>query len=85
MFNKTRLTVARQRAGLTMKELASRASIEPRSITGYEAGEYFPSEEVANRLAHIVGFPLAFFMADDMDIPRAEGVSFRSMSKMTAK
>ncbi|WP_312809054.1 ImmA/IrrE family metallo-endopeptidase [Agrobacterium cavarae] len=85
MFNKTRLTVARQRAGLTMKELASKASIEPRSITGYEAGEYFPSDEVAKRLARIVGFPLAFFMADDMDIPRAEGVSFRSMSKMTAR
>ncbi|MGX5723158.1 ImmA/IrrE family metallo-endopeptidase [Shinella zoogloeoides] len=85
MFNKSRLTVARQRSGLTMKELASKAGIEPRTITGYEAGEYLPSEDVAKRLSRILGFPLAFFMSDDVDIPRAEGVSFRSMSKMTAR
>ncbi|MBY5385335.1 ImmA/IrrE family metallo-endopeptidase [Rhizobium leguminosarum] len=85
MFNRSRLTVARQRAGLTMKELASRAGIEPRTVTGYEAGEYLPSEDVAKKLSRILGFPLAFFMSDDVDIPRAEGVSFRSMSKMTAR
>ncbi|OOO17848.1 ImmA/IrrE family metallo-endopeptidase [Rhizobium sophoriradicis] len=85
MFNRTRLIVARQRAGLTMKELALKAGIEPRTITGYEAGEYFPSEDVARRLARVLGFPISFFMADDVDIPRAEGVSFRSMSKMTAR
>ncbi|NEI74305.1 ImmA/IrrE family metallo-endopeptidase [Rhizobium lusitanum] len=85
MFNRSRLTVARQRAGLTMKELASRAGIEPRTVTGYEAGEYLPSEDVARKLSRILGFPLAFFMSDDVDIPRAEGVSFRSMSKMTAR
>lgn len=85
MFNRSRLTVARQRAGLTMKELASRAGIEPRTVTGYEAGEYLPSEDVAKKLSRILGFPLSFFMSDDVDIPRAEGVSFRSMSKMTAR
>ncbi len=85
MFSKSRLTVARQRAALTMKELALRAGIEPRTITGYEAGEYLPSDEVAEKMSRILGYPLAFFFADDLDIPRAEGVSFRSMSKMTAK
>ena len=85
MFNKSRLTVARQRAGLTMKELAQKVGIEPRSVTGYEAGEYLPSDEVAQKLARILGFPMAFFLLDDMDIPRVEGVSFRSMSKMTAR
>lgn len=85
MFNKSRLTVARQRAGLTMRELAAKVGIEPRTVTGYEAGEYFPSDDVVRKLARILGFPLAFFMSDDMDIPRAEGVSFRSMSKMTAR
>lgn len=85
MFNRSRLTVARQRAGLTMKELAAKAGIEPRTVTGYEAGEYLPGEDVARRLARILGFPLSFFLADDVDIPRAEGVSFRSMSKMTAR
>lgn len=85
MFNKTRLKVARQRAGMTMRELASRVGIEPRTVTGYEAGEYLPSEEVARRFAEVLNFPLSYFMADDLDVPQVEGVSFRSMSKMTAK
>ena len=85
MFNRSRLTVARQRAGLTMKELAAKTGIEPRTVTGYEAGEYLPSEDVAKKLARTLGFPLSFFLSDDVDIPRAEGVSFRSMSKMTAR
>lgn len=85
MFNKSRLKVARQRAGLTMRELASQVGLEPRTITGYEAGEYFPSDDVARKLARVLGFPLDFFTRDDLDIPQVEGVSFRSMSKMTAR
>jgi Zn-dependent peptidase ImmA (M78 family)/DNA-binding XRE family transcriptional regulator len=85
MFNKSRLKVARQRAGLTMRELASRVGIEPRTVTGYEAGEYLPSDDVARKFARVLGFPLEFFVADDLDIPLVEGVSFRSMSKMTAR
>ncbi|MER9006383.1 ImmA/IrrE family metallo-endopeptidase [Mesorhizobium sp. M0862] len=85
MFNKSRLKVARQRAGLTMRELASRVGIEPRTVTGYEAGEYLPSDDVARKFARVLGFALEFFMADDLDIPLVEGVSFRSMSKMTAR
>ncbi|MBP2537493.1 XRE family transcriptional regulator [Agrobacterium tumefaciens] len=85
MFNKSRLTVARQRAGLTMKELAAKAGIDPRTVTGYEAGEYLPSDETARKLSRILQFPLSFFMLDDVDVPRPEGVSFRSMSKMTAR
>jgi len=63
MFNKSRLKVARQRAELTMRELASRVGIEPRTVTGYEAGEYLPGDDVARKFALVLGFPLEFFTA----------------------
>src|SRR5271154_2134500 len=84
MFNKTRLTVARQRASLTKTELARKIGVEPRAVSGFEAGGYPPSEETLERIASVLGFPREFFLADDIDIPTPEGVSFRSMEKMTA-
>jgi Zn-dependent peptidase ImmA (M78 family)/DNA-binding XRE family transcriptional regulator len=85
MFNKTRLLVARQRSSLTKTELARRVGIEPRAISGFEAGEYPPSDETLVRLADALKYPKEFFIADDIDVPLTEGVSFRSMTRMTSK
>jgi Zn-dependent peptidase ImmA (M78 family)/DNA-binding XRE family transcriptional regulator len=85
MFNKSRLTVARQRASLTKKELAQKVGIDPRAISGFEAGQYMPTEENIERMSRVLRFPKEFFFADDIDIPTPEGVSFRSMEKMTAR
>lgn len=85
MFNGSRLAIARKRAGLTMKDLAASVGVAPRAITGFEAGEYPPNDETAAKIAGILGYPLAFLLSDDADIPQPQGVSFRSMSKMTAK
>lgn len=85
MFNKTRLTVARQRASLTMKELADRIGVEPRAVSGYEAGEYEPTEEVVSRICRTLKYSPEFFTRDDIDIPDPAGVSFRAMTKMTAR
>lgn len=85
MFNKSRLTVARQRLGLTKKELAERIGVEPRAVTGFETGEYLPSEDKVERIASALGYPASFFNLDELDIPDPAGVSFRSMSKMTAR
>ncbi|MGB7602559.1 MAG: ImmA/IrrE family metallo-endopeptidase [Candidatus Sulfotelmatobacter sp.] len=85
MFNPSRLKVARQRAALTKKELAKRIGVEPRAITGFETGQYMPTEDNVARIARTTGFPIAFFEEDDIELLAAEGVSFRSMTKMTAK
>lgn len=85
MFNPTRLKIARQRAGLTKKELAERIGVDPRAVSGFEAGQYTPTEEKVDRIARATGFPRAFLVADDIEILAPEGVSFRSMTKMTAK
>jgi Zn-dependent peptidase ImmA (M78 family)/DNA-binding XRE family transcriptional regulator len=85
MFNQTRLTVARQRASLTKTELARRVDVEPRAISGFEAGQYEPSSETVERLARALRYPKDFFYADDIDLPQAGGVSFRSLTRMTSR
>jgi Zn-dependent peptidase ImmA (M78 family)/transcriptional regulator with XRE-family HTH domain len=85
MFNASRLKVARQRAVLTKKELAERIGVEPRAISGFEAGQYMPTPDNLARIARATGFPEAFFEADDIELLNVDGVSFRSMTKMTAK
>ena len=85
MFNPSRLTIARQRAGLTKKELASRIGVDPRAVSGFEAAQYLPTDENIARIARATGFPVEFLEADDIEILSAQGVSFRSMTKMTAK
>ncbi len=85
MFNKTRLAVARQRALLSKKELAEKIDVEPRAVTGFESGEYMPTDDNLKRISRALGYPLEFFLEDDIDIPDPAGVSFRSMVKMTAR
>lgn len=85
MFNPSRLTIARQRAGLTKKELALRIGIDPRAVSGFEAAQYMPTEENIIKIAYATGFPIEFLEADDIELLSAQGVSFRSMTKMTAK
>lgn len=85
MLNPSRLMIARQRAGLTKKELAARVGVDPRAISGFEAGQYEPTEENLIRIARATGFPREFFEADDIEVLSSEGASFRSMSEMTAK
>lgn len=84
MFNPSRLTLARQRRGLTKTKLASEVEVTVRSITAYEAGETVPNEETTQRLALALGFPPEFFYAGDIEAPSLQGVSFRSLKSMTA-
>lgn len=84
MFNRTRLTLARKRRGLTKKSLAQLVGLDSRSITGFEAGEFAPSGETLQLLAKQLDFPVEFFAGDDLEEPRPEGASFRSMSRITA-
>ncbi len=85
IFNPKRLAIARKRRGYTKGELASKLGLVPRSVTAYEAGEFPPSDETLTRIASILDFPISFFSGDDLDEPELDAVSFRSLSKMTAR
>jgi Zn-dependent peptidase ImmA (M78 family)/DNA-binding XRE family transcriptional regulator len=85
LFNPTRLTLARKRRGYTKTELAKRLGVIPRAVIAFEAGEYAPSEGTLAVIESVLGFPREFFSGDDLDEPDVLAVSFRSLTKMTAK
>jgi Zn-dependent peptidase ImmA (M78 family)/DNA-binding XRE family transcriptional regulator len=84
MFNPKRFALARRRKGFKKNQLAAMLDVHPRTITGFESGEFPPSEETIARISRVLGFPKEFFFEEELEEPRAEWVSFRSMSKMTA-
>ncbi|GLQ87246.1 helix-turn-helix domain-containing protein [Dyella flagellata] len=85
MFNAARFSLARQRRGMTMKALATKAGVSERSISAYEAGGQEPERVTLLRISEALGFPEAFFFGDEPEILSPDVASFRSMSKMTAR
>jgi len=85
MFNKNRLGVARQRRRLSAKELAERTGLSAMTISRLENGENQPDDTTVSKLARVLGFPSEFFFGDDPETIDTAAVSFRSLSKMSAK
>jgi Zn-dependent peptidase ImmA (M78 family)/DNA-binding XRE family transcriptional regulator len=85
MFNMKRLAVARQRRRLTAKELAESTGLSAMTISRLENGENQPDDTTVAKLVRVLGFPIEFFFADDPEIIDTSAVSFRSLSKMSAK
>jgi len=83
-FNPSRLTLARQRAKLSKKELAKRAQIALNSLGNYEDGKRVPPPEVVAQLGSATGFAVDFFHGADFEVPSPENASFRSFSRMTS-
>jgi len=85
VFNPRRFAFARRRRGYTKTALAQKLRIDLRTAVAYEAGEYLPSEEILESAALILKFPRDFFCGEELDEPSPEIVSFRALTKMTAK
>lgn len=85
LFNPTRLTLARQRRGLTKTRLAELTGLAARSISAYESSDTEPTEATVRKIAAVLGFPVSFFeRSDRLECPDAKSASFRALSKMTA-
>lgn len=84
MFSPTRLRVARKRRKMNKTTFAERIGVELRTVTGYERGEYEPSDETLTRIARALSFPRGFFMGEALHEPSPATASFRSMSRMSA-
>lgn len=85
MFNKNRLSLARKRRRLTAKGLAELTGLSAMTISRLENGENAPDDGTVAKLARALRYPKDFFFADDAEELKTEAVSFRSMSKMSAK
>jgi len=85
VFNHKRLSLARKRRRLTGKVLAERTGLSPITISRLENNENEPDEETVIRLAEALNYPTAFFSGDDLEDIDTNAVSFRSLTKMSAK
>lgn len=85
MFNPARLTLARQRRGLSSRALAEMAGITPVTLSRIENGKNTPEPDTVRKLANTLEFPEAFFSCGDIERPASNTISFRSMSTMTAR
>lgn len=83
IFSPERLTLARQRRGLRVQELAARIGVAPKSVSRWERGERAPEDESLAALAHELGFPANYFFGDAP--PLLEDWAFRSLARMTAR
>lgn len=83
-FNRTRLSLARKRKGLSKLAFAKHVGVFRKSVEAWEAGKTKPSEDAIAQIVRVTRFPRAFFMGDDLEEPSIETGSFRSMKTMTA-
>jgi len=64
-----RLAFARERAGLSQKQLGILAGLDPAvaspRINQYERGKHEPQLKTAKQLADVLGIPAAFFFTED--------------------
>jgi Zn-dependent peptidase ImmA (M78 family)/DNA-binding XRE family transcriptional regulator len=81
MFNTKRLSLARKRRGLTGKGLADLAGLNPTTVSRIEN----PDDSTVERLAKALSYPKEFFFGDDPEEVDTGAVSFRSLTKMSAK
>ena len=86
MFNRKRLTLARERRGYTGIQLAERSGITAITISRLESGQTKqPDDRTIERLADVLDYPARFFHKEDPEELDTETVSFRSLKKMNAK
>ena len=85
MFTASRMILARKRRGLTHVEVAERIGITAQSVSNYENGRQVPSAQVMDSLAELLGFPVPFFYASEVEPITTDQVSFRARSKLSAR
>lgn len=85
MLTPSRLAVARKRRGLTLTRLAEFTGLSTRMLSLYENGHAEPSASTLSSLAGALGVRPDFLCASDVDEIPAAAVSFRALSKMTAR
>jgi Zn-dependent peptidase ImmA (M78 family)/DNA-binding XRE family transcriptional regulator len=84
MLTPSRLTLARQRRGLTLVQLSAAMGISVRSLSAYENGHQQPNQSTVDKLARALEMPGEFLRASDVDPIPLDAISFRAPSKLTA-
>ena len=85
MLTPSRLAIARKRRGLTLTRLAELTGLSTRSCLALRKRAPEPSDETLLQLAGVLEVTPAFLAGPDVDEIPADAVSFRALSKMTAR
>ena len=81
----TRLRIARQRRGWSVLELAEHSGVSARSLGDYERAASHPEPSTLQDIARALDFPVDFFGAPELDEVPITSVSFRALSRLTAR
>ena len=81
----SRLIIARKQRGLTLTQLALLTGLSTRSLSLYENGHQDPARETLHKLATTLDVSATFLRGPDLEEIPTEAVSFRALSKMTAR
>jgi Zn-dependent peptidase ImmA (M78 family)/DNA-binding XRE family transcriptional regulator len=85
VLSPSRLAIARKRRALTLTRLAGLAGLSTRSVSLYENGRAEPSPLTLRRLAAVLDVAPEFLSGPDVEEVPLDAVSFRALSKMTAR
>lgn len=85
MLSPSRLAIARKRRGLTLVRLAELTGLSTHSLSVYENGHQVPSEDTLLALADALETTPTFLAGPDVEEIPQDAVSFRALSKMTAR
>lgn len=84
MFNMSRFDLARRRRGLTKRQLAQKLEVTERTLTNWDNNGSVDAKN-ADKISTVLDFPLPFFYENDIEEVNVEAVSFRALSKLSAK
>jgi Zn-dependent peptidase ImmA (M78 family)/DNA-binding XRE family transcriptional regulator len=85
-YQPQRLTIARERRGLSKTALGDLAGLTPRRISSFERdGDDAPPPTTLQQLAETLQFPVEYFYRPVIAEPAADAVSFRAQSRMSAR
>ncbi len=84
MLVPARVDLVRLRLGLNKIRFAAALGIDRKTLQRFESGLNDLSAEARDKLASLSGYPIEFFFKEPLDLPNADGVSFRSLRSLTA-
>lgn len=82
-FQFGRLTIARERRGLSKEQLALKCGVTRRTVSDWEAGRI--KNPPIDVLAAALDFPAEFFLGEPLDLITSEQASFRALTAMSAR
>ena len=68
-YNASLLRLAREQEGLTQKGLAEKLNVQQAVLSKYENGSIIPPENMQQKIAAALDYPVAFFLQTDGEIP----------------